>query len=62
MAGTGAGGFAVEWRRQPDRNERAADAHSFYIETLAELGLVGAALLALFLGGVAAARCAAPRP
>jgi hypothetical protein len=55
LKGTGSGGFAVEWRRQPDRPERAVDAHSLYIETLAELGLVGAALLALFMGGVAVA-------
>lgn len=55
VTGTGAGGFAVEWRRQPARNERAVDAHSLYIETLGELGLVGVALLALFFGGVATA-------
>ena len=53
LKGTGTGGFAVEWRRQPDREERAVDAHSLYVETLAELGLPGAAFLILFLGGVA---------
>ncbi len=57
VKGTGSGGFAVEWRRQPDRDERAVDAHSLYVETLAELGLPGAAFLILFLGGVAV--CAA---
>ena len=37
------------------------DAHSLYLETLAELGLVGFALLALLIGGVAVtARRAGP--
>ena len=54
LKGTGSGGFAVEWRRQPDRTEGAVDAHSLYIETLSELGIVGAAFLALFLGGILA--------
>ncbi len=57
LKGTGSGGFAVEWRRQPERTERAVDAHSLYLETLSELGLPGAAFLLLFLGGVAV--CAA---
>ncbi len=55
LAGTGTGGFAVEWRRRPNRPEPAVDAHSLYVETLSELGLVGALFLALFLGGVGAA-------
>ena len=53
--GTGSGGFLVEWRRErPAGSAPAADAHSLYLETAAELGLVGLALLALFIGGVAA--------
>ena len=52
LRGTGSGGFAVEWRREPNRPERAVDAHSLYIETLSELGLPGVAFLLLFLGGV----------
>ena len=55
VAGTGAGGFAMEWRREPDRAEPAVDAHSLYIETLSELGLVGAALLLAFLVAVTVA-------
>jgi len=55
VEGTGSGGFAVEWRARSDREEEATDAHSLYIETLSELGLAGAVLLALFMGGVAAA-------
>ena len=52
LVGTGSGGFAVEWRRQQDRPEPAVDAHSLYVETLSELGLVGAVLLLAFMAGV----------
>jgi hypothetical protein len=50
VRGEGAGTFALIWPR--DRHERAAadDAHSLYVETLAELGLAGLVLLALALG------------
>ena len=41
----------------PPARRGAADAHSLYVETAAELGLVGLAALALFLGAIAA--CAA---
>ena len=61
IAGTGTGGFAVEWRRRPNRPEPAVDAHSLYVETLSELGLVGVLFLALFLGGVGAATVALVR-
>jgi hypothetical protein len=55
LTGAGSGGFAVEWLKNPDRPDAARDAHSLYLETAAELGLVGLTLLLLFLGGVAAA-------
>jgi O-Antigen ligase len=55
LAGIGSGGFVVEWLRLPDRADAARDAHSLYLETAAELGLVGLAFLLLFLGGVTAA-------
>jgi hypothetical protein len=55
LKGIGAGGFAVIWLQHRDVSERAKVAHSLYVETLAELGIVGFAFLALFLGGVAAA-------
>jgi hypothetical protein len=55
LKGTGAGGFAVIWLEHRDVPERAKVAHSLYVETLAELGLVGFAFLALFLAGVARA-------
>jgi O-Antigen ligase len=54
LIGVGSGGFLVEWRQRRDRVDESADAHSLYIETAAELGLIGLALLLLFLGGVAA--------
>lgn len=51
--GVGTAGFRVEWLRERDVVEGAVDAHSLYVETLAELGLVGFALLAAFVAGVA---------
>jgi hypothetical protein len=50
--GLGAGGFGVAWLRERTIDERVEDAHSLYIETAAELGFVGLALLAAFLAGV----------
>jgi O-antigen ligase len=54
VRGLGASGFRVEWLRKRDIPEPVGDVHSLYLETAAELGVVGLALLALFLGGVAA--------
>ena len=55
LAGVVSGGFEVEWRRErPAGAGPAADAHSLYVETLAELGVVGVAFLALLIGGVVA--------
>jgi O-antigen ligase len=54
LEGVGTAGFHVEWLRERDVAEGAVDAHSLYLETVAELGLVGLALLAAFVGGVAA--------
>ena len=57
VLGTGSGGFAVEWLRERTIDESVRDVHSLYLETATELGLVGLALLAVFLagaGGVAA--------
>lgn len=50
--GVGAGGWAVYWLRYRPFGEAAQDAHSLPLQTLAELGLVGAALLLTFAGGV----------
>jgi O-antigen ligase len=49
--GIGAGGFAVAWLQHRDIAENVRDAHSLYIETAAELGVVGLAALALLLAG-----------
>ena len=51
LRGTGSGGFAVEWLRERTIASSVRDAHSLYVETAAELGLVGLLALALFLGG-----------
>jgi hypothetical protein len=55
LQGVGTGGFEVEWLRERPFAEGARDAHSLPLETLAELGLVGALLLAAVLGGIALA-------
>jgi O-antigen ligase len=52
LIGLGSAGFRVAWLKERDRVDQSADAHSLYVETLAELGLVGLGLLLLFLGGV----------
>jgi O-antigen ligase/polysaccharide polymerase Wzy-like membrane protein len=53
LRGVGAGGWAVYWLRYRPIDEFAQDAHSLPLQTLAELGLVGLALLAVFLAGLA---------
>ena len=50
LRGTGAGGFAVAWRRERTVAEGARDAHSLYLETAAELGVAGLLLLAALVG------------
>jgi O-antigen ligase len=54
LKGVGTGGFRVDWAREGSEWGPARDAHSLYLETAAELGVVGLACLALFLGGSAA--------
>jgi hypothetical protein len=53
VGGVGTAGFQVEWIRERDSRVFAFDAHSLYIETLAELGIVGFALLGAFVACVA---------
>ena len=55
VAGAGSGGFQAEWLRERPFREPVRDAHSLYVETPAELGLVGLALLLTLLGAVAVA-------
>jgi hypothetical protein len=54
LKGVGSGGYRVEWLQRRDFAETVRDAHSLYLETLAELGLVGLLALAALFGGVAA--------
>lgn len=54
---TGDGSAAYESRFMRERRvpEKVRDAHSLYLETLGELGLVGVVLLLMFIGSLAAA-------
>ena len=45
LLGTGAGSFEAHWLRERPISFPARDAHNLYLETLAELGLIGLALL-----------------
>jgi O-antigen ligase len=58
VLGSGAGTFERFWLQNRTSGEKVRDAHSLYLETLAELGPIGLALLvaALALPAVAAAR------
>jgi O-antigen ligase len=49
LAGRGAGTFVLGWIEQRPIDVDVRDAHSLYLETLAELGIVGLALLILVL-------------
>ncbi len=61
IRGVGAGGWAVYWLRYRTVDEGAVDAHSLPLQTAAELGIVGLALLLAFFGGVGFAARAAHR-
>jgi O-Antigen ligase len=58
VRGMGSGSYRVAWLRHREFEDSAHDAHSLYLETPAEMGLVGLLLLsaAFTAGGVAAAR------
>jgi O-antigen ligase len=55
LHGIGSGGFQVEWLKVYQRFDASGDAHSLYLETAAELGVVGVAFMLLLLGGVGTA-------
>lgn len=50
LAGSGAGSYAAEWFRERPVALDATNAHQLYLETLAELGPLGLALLLVALG------------
>jgi O-antigen ligase len=52
LAGDGGGGYQVRYVRMRRVDEYVVNAHSLELETLDELGLVGAALLLLFVGAL----------
>ena len=52
LHGTGAGTYQNEWNARRESAFQVIDAHSLYIETLSELGVVGLALLLLALGSL----------
>jgi O-antigen ligase len=54
LRGVGAHGFQQLWVEHRDIREYVQDAHSLYLETAAELGIVGVLLLVAFLGGTIA--------
>jgi hypothetical protein len=49
LKGTGAGTYQLSWERYRPDNLAIVDAHSLYVETLSELGLVGLAALLVFV-------------
>lgn len=49
VRGSGAGTFQLIWQPRAPYHSYVINAHSLYVETLAELGVVGLALLAAFL-------------
>ena len=49
LHGTGAGTYETTWERYRTLNLAVVDAHSLYVETLSELGIVGLALLLTFV-------------
>ena len=52
LAGTGAATFEYWWARDGDVASVVRDAHSLYMQTLGELGIVGLALLSAFLAAI----------
>jgi hypothetical protein len=61
LQGHGTGSFGVLWLKERTVPEVVRDAHSIWLETAAELGLVGLLLLAAFAGGVGWAAAVARR-
>ena len=51
LRGVGSGNYVSTYHRERRTNEDVQQAHSLELQTLGELGIVGAACLAMFLGG-----------
>jgi O-antigen ligase len=54
LRGVGTAGYRVEWLRRRHIDEVVRDAHSLYLETAAELGVVGLLALVALVGGIGA--------
>jgi hypothetical protein len=52
LTGTGSGTFEFWWTRNGETTDIIRDAHSLYMQTLGELGIIGFLLLMAFLGTV----------
>jgi hypothetical protein len=57
LHGLGAGTYALLWQRERKLYEPILEAHSLYLQTLAELGILGAVALGMFLVGLLAGAC-----
>lgn len=62
LTGEGTGGFRTAWLREREFAEAVRDGHSLYLETAAELGLVGLLALGLLIAGCALAAVRAGPP
>jgi hypothetical protein len=58
--GIGAGTYEYFWNRAPQRDTPVRDAHSLYLESLAELGVPGALLVVLAMGSLLVAAVRSP--
>jgi hypothetical protein len=61
LRGTGAGTYELTWAQHRQSEFTVRDGHSLYLETMSELGIAGAVLLLLALGGILAALAARAR-
>ena len=61
LSGIGPGSFEFFWSREGDDPQFARDAHSLYLEQLAELGIPGALIVLVMLGALLAAALAGRR-
>lgn len=61
LSGTGSGTFEYWWARTGDVPEVVRDTHSFYLQTLGEMGIVGLLLLVAFMVAILGGGCRAAR-